>query len=250
MLYAKDFVFVDVKFKNRHYSDVRAGAPMNYLAILLKGSAEITAEDKTIKIKEGDVFYIPKNLGYQSYWHGDKNGEIRFLSFGFQSLFVDISTYYELQTVVCPNSTKERILDILSESGTVDCKTLSRFYDVMDEITSLLIISDCGTNKRTAEKIKNCIRENPSYTIPEIAKLCAISEPFLYNVFKKSFHMTPNEYRQKILCETAAELLISTNKQIEEISSILNFSSASYFRKIMKKHTGKTPGEIRKERGF
>jgi len=44
--------------------------------------------------------------------------------------------------------------------------------------------------------------------------------------------------------------LLTTNKTVEEIASLINFSSASYFRKVLKKHTGSTPSEIRKNRGF
>ncbi|MBS5725806.1 MAG: helix-turn-helix transcriptional regulator [Clostridiales bacterium] len=36
----------------------------------------------------------------------------------------------------------------------------------------------------------------------------------------------------------------------EEISRQLNFSSASYFLKILKKYTGLTPREIRKRAAF
>ena len=250
MLYSKNFVFVDANFKKQHYSDVKKGAPLNYLAIMLNGSAEIISNEKTIKLNEGDVFYIPKNLSYQSYWKGDKNENIRFLSFGFKNLFIDVNTHFELQTIKCSNKTKGKILNILSDKGKVDCKTLSRFYEVMNEMASFLKISVSDKNELTAEKIKNTIRQNPFCSLPEIANLCTISEPHLYNIFKKFFHITPNEYRQMVLCETATELLISTNKKTEEISSMLNFSSASYFRKIMKKHTGKTPIEIRKARGF
>ena len=46
--------------------------------------------------------------------------------------------------------------------------------------------------------------------------------------------------------EKAKQLLMTTNISVEEISRMLNFSSASYFRKILKKYSGKTPKEIRK----
>ena len=46
------------------------------------------------------------------------------------------------------------------------------------------------------------------------------------------------------------DLLVTTDKKIEEIADMLNFSSGSYFRKVLKKHTGCTPREIRKSRAF
>ncbi|MBE6762725.1 MAG: AraC family transcriptional regulator, partial [Ruminococcaceae bacterium] len=61
---------------------------------------------------------------------------------------------------------------------------------------------------------------------------------------------TPNQFRNEILCEKAISLLTTTNKSVQEISDTLNFSSTSYFRKILKAHTGKTPLEIRKKSDF
>jgi len=80
--------------------------------------------------------------------------------------------------------------------------------------------------------------------------MCMISEPYLYTLFKKVTHITPNDYKQKILCEMGIELLLTTDKKIEEITTILKFSSSSYFRKVLKKHTGLTPREIKKTKSF
>jgi len=49
---------------------------VDYFASMEKGTARIVTKDKTISIKEGDIFYIPKSLGYQSYWYG--NEEVAF----------------------------------------------------------------------------------------------------------------------------------------------------------------------------
>ena len=72
----------------------------------------------------------------------------------------------------------------------------------------------------------------------------------MYEIFKKATGITPNDYKQKVLCDEGIELLLTTNKKVEEIASLTNFSSSSYFRKVLKKHTGSTPREIRKNRGF
>ena len=73
-----DFYFGRIHFEKYHYTDNSKGSPMNYIAYMLKGRAEIVSKHSTIKINEGDVFFIPINLPYQSYWHGDN--EIEFLA--------------------------------------------------------------------------------------------------------------------------------------------------------------------------
>ena len=220
---------------------------MNYIARLLKGTAKIVSDKKTILIHEGDVFYIPKNLGYQSYWYGE---EINFLSIGFMDLGTMEGGPFELQVIPCKENLANRLSDIPTTGTKVSCEALCIFYDVMSRVIPLLSKDSESPSSHLAEKISQCIRDNPFSTLGDIATMCSVSEPQIYVVFKKIMHKTPNDYRQKVLCDKATELLITTDKNIEEISSILNFSSSSYFRKILKKHTGKTPREIRKSRGF
>lgn len=243
-----DFVFLDIKYTNYHHSDSRKGAPFNYLAYMIKGTAKIVSDTKTIQLKEGDVFYIPKNLSYQSYWYGDD--EIEFLSFGFSKLNTSERTNCYLQIIPCDKKLIEKIINIPTNGSNVDCKTLSLFYDVMSEIISRLEYAREGNEETIVKKIKNLIREQPYSSMSEIAKKCAISEPYLYSLFKKVTHITPNDYKQKVLCEMGIELLVTTNKKVEEIADMINFSSSSYFRKVLKKHTGSTPRQIRKNRGF
>lgn len=243
-----NFNFLNLKFTNRHYTDNRNGSPMNYLAYMIKGHAKIVSEDKTLHIREGDAFFIPKNLSYQSYWYGDD--EIDFLSFGFLELNTKEYGKYELQIIPCNKKVEKKIINIPTKGNNADCKTLSIFYDVMSEIIPSLKCSFENNKEMIVNKIKNCIRKNPFSSLSDIADMCKISKPYLYALFKEYTHMTPNNFRQKILCDMGIELLLTTDKKIEEITDIINFSSSSYFRKVLKKHTGSTPREIRKNRIF
>jgi len=96
-------------------------------------------------------------------------------------------------------------------------------------------------------KATACMRQDPYAQIDQVARQVGISQSTLYSAFKKQLGITPNTMRQKILCEKARELLTTTSLSVEEVSSQLGFSSSSYFRKILQKHTGKTPLAIRKE---
>ena len=243
-----DFIFLNIKFDKYHHTDQRRGSPVNYLAYMIKGTAKIVSENKTITINEGDVFYIPKNLSYQSYWYGDD--VIDFLSFGFLSLHTSEKIKAGLQKITCSAEILDKILKIPTKSNNIDLKTLRQFYEVMDEISPILECSYESNEETIADRIKKCITDYPHLSNAEIAKKCAISESYVYPVFKKMARLTPNDYRQKVLCEKGIELLLTTNKKVEEISDMLKFSSSSYFRKVLKKHTGSTPREIRNNKGF
>ena len=246
--FSDTFSFRNITFTSYHHTDNRKGAPMSDLAYMKKGHANIVADNQSLQVKEGDVFYIPKNLSYQSYWYGEE--EISFISLGFLKLNAKECTKFELQTIPCDEQLVEKIKQIPTTCNQVSCKTLSMFYDVMSEIIPKLKHASESNEEKTVEQIKHCIRQNPHCSLPVIANMCAISEPYLYALFKKIVHMTPNEYKQMVLCNMGIDLLLTTDKKIEEISNILNFSSSSYFRKVLKKHTGTTPREIRKNSGF
>ena len=91
------------------------------------------------------------------------------------------------------------------------------------------------------------MKNDPLLDIPAVAAACSVSESGLYAAFRQSGYKTPNEERQRILIERAKNLLASTDEPIENISSVLGFSSSSYFRKIFAKYTGKSPRQVRKD---
>ena len=231
--FSKPFSFNKISMEKYRHTDQSAGSPHNYLALLLEGSCKIVSKNKTINVKPGEAFFIPINLPYHSYWK-----DARFLSFGFESLGTDELSGMELQVIDCDEKTLEKIAAI-PIGNPLSVKALSAFYDAMAR-------GSASRDEQIIKKAQKYIRENPDSSVPEAAENCAIGESRLYYLFKKVTGTTPNEYRQKILCERGITLLGTTDKSIEEISEILGISSGSYFRKILKKHTGLTPREIRK----
>jgi len=213
------------------------------LGFMQKGHAEIKTENGVLKIREGDAFFIPKGLKYQSYWMGE---EIDFLSFAYEKLNINSYAKYELQAFFPDETLVEKIKSIPIVHSKIDCAALARFYEVMADVMPRLKSVPENRDEEKVESIKECIAKNPRLSIPAIAELCSVSEPHLYALFKKVTDTTPNEYRQSALCDIAVEMLVTTDKSVEYISNELGFSSSSYFRKILKKHTGKTPRELRK----
>ena len=232
--------FVINKYK---YTDNRKGSPYHYLAYMERGNSKIVSNDITINIKAGDYFYIPKGLPYQSYWYSDD--EICFLSFGFHFFPENENKEFILQKINMDEDLKARIKKIPTEIKT-DSFILGEFYSVLSSLIPLMQYTVKNPKKHILEKAKKFIFENSNCKVSDIAKHCLLSESGLYNIFKKESELTPNELIQKIRCEKAVVMLTTTNKSIEEISNSLEFSSTSYFRKVLYRYTQKTPKEIRK----
>ncbi|MEK4660695.1 helix-turn-helix domain-containing protein [Priestia sp. FSL H7-0729] len=78
-------------------------------------------------------------------------------------------------------------------------------------------------------------------THEELAEHAVISPNYLSVLFKKEVGVPVNEYIQQIKIEEAKHMIQFTSTPLSEIGSLLNFTDQSYFTKIFKKHTGRTP---------
>jgi AraC-like DNA-binding protein len=220
------------------------GSPGHFIGRMIKGSAKLKSRNKTITVSEGDIFYIPNGLKYQSYWYGDAENKILFDSFRFY-YFPMLDNYsYTLQKIDCSPSAKEILLE-LSREMAVNCSTVGKLYLFLGEVVSGMEQKSKRYND-IAEIALEYMHTHTDFLISDVAQHCKVSESTLYSVFKKAYQATPVEKKQEIFCVRATELLTTTDLPVEEISEMLNFSSSSYFRKIFKKHTGKTPLQVRK----
>ena len=220
------------------------GSPGHHIGRMLKGSAKIKSRDKTITVSEGDVFYIPNGLKYQSFWYGDANDEIVFDSFRFYHFPIPDSYKFSLQKIDC-SPLAQSLLQGITDDMTVNCTTVGKLYQFLGEVSGHMEQEGRHYND-IAEIAVDYMNNHTDFLISDVAEHCKVSESTLYSIFKKAYNTTPIEKKQKIFCERATELLITTDFSVEEISAMLSFSSSSYFRKIFKKHTGKTPLQIRK----
>ncbi|MBE6959924.1 MAG: AraC family transcriptional regulator [Ruminococcaceae bacterium] len=241
--FSNSFKFRVYRFEKYRHTDMRSGAEYHFVACLRKGRCRIVTKSQTLDLQPGDVFYIPKNLPYQSYWQGDP--AIEFASYGFHYFPNAEARVYPLQKIQATPEDMERI-DRVIQNGEYCSGAIFRFYELLSRLLPGMTYIAQNNREALLIKAEQRLRENPHISMGELAKFCGISESGLYMAFKRSADCTPNEMRQRVLLERATELLEQTNLSVEQISDMLRFSSSSYFRKILKQHTGLTPTQIRK----
>lgn len=91
------------------------------------------------------------------------------------------------------------------------------------------------------------IEENLSNNL-SVDKLCLyfnISKNRLYHSFRTCYNTTVGEYIQLRRIEKAKELLGDVSLSVDEVAQSCGFSDVTYFYKVFKKLTQKTPGEYR-----
>jgi len=242
------FLFNIFRLDNYHFTDhTQKPIPKHYFGCLVKGKCIIKTEDTQLAFMPNEVFYIPKGLKYQSYWFGDEENKIEFYSFGFD--IAPTKNSFILQKVHCTPKAKDLFEELCTQIPFTE-KGIGMLYRFFGEVAEQMQQSNKSHNNLTVEKATQYISRNPYAKVSQVAAHCNVCESAIYALFKKHIGRTPNDMRLQALCEQAVTLLSTTNKPVQEISDSLGFSSTSYFRKILRKHTGKTPLEIRRESAF
>lgn len=246
--FLNSFFFTIYNYDNYHFTD-NSTTPKNnhYIGCLIDGKAIIKSRDKELFLSPGEIFYIPKGLRYKSKWYGLDNKPVKFYSFGFS--VSPLERNYILQKIDCTEKTR-KIFEEICEDLKNSKKRIGKLLYFFEEASKNMKVSKKSHNNPTIEKAIEIMTEDPNLKISQIAKICNVSEPNIYSLFKRKLNKTPNEIRNNILCDKAISMLTTTNKSVQEISDILGFSSTSYFRKILKIYTDKTPLKIRKEAVF
>ena len=246
-IFCENFRFNEFCFQESKHRDNSFGVGYHFIGFLKEGSARLVSRDQTVTLKENDLFYIPKGCKYHSYWTPE--GSVRFDSIGFLDFPTATPNGYRLQKIDDDEAILEAYLP-LSRNKTVNAGSIGVLYRLLGLLEPKLALAPGSSDVAISEKLTLLMKQNPHMTIPEYAELCQVSESLLYNYVKRCTGKTPNTLRQEILCEKAAELLYTTSYTVEQISDRLGFSSAAYFRKVLRQFTGKAPSDIRKESTF
>ncbi|MDN5203695.1 AraC family transcriptional regulator [Fulvivirgaceae bacterium BMA10] len=131
----------------------------------------------------------------------------------------------------------------LLETQGILLSLLSRF--VLDK--NIVSNNDSLTDQKITESIYY-INENleKALTVDMLASKSHLNTDYYSRAFKDLFGIRPVNYIQAKRIERAQLLLATTTNTIPEIASKIGLLNLSYFSRLFKKHTGKSPGEFRK----
>ena len=102
------------------------------------------------------------------------------------------------------------------------------------------------TDKRMV-KVLSYINENicTDIDLTELSDMAFVTKTYLIRLFKKHFGISPLQYINKKKVERAQLLLITEDMLVKEVAAALGILDYSYFTRLFKKTTGKTPQEYR-----
>lgn len=129
------------------------------------------------------------------------------------------------------------LLEILFELS------LCEEYELLNkEIMPYTIISK---NKTRLENIFTYVEHHydKEINIEDVAKLANLTLPAFCNFFKKATQITFTEFVNRYRINKAC-LLMTQDKTISECSYSCGFNNVTYFNRMFKKYTNKTPSEF------
>ena len=143
----------------------------------------------------------------------------------------------------------EYILQNYNGPEEAQLSSLSKFYAVLSKILPKL---EAKNQKEMDPRMKLTIHYMEDHfteniTVERLAEISSMSVSRFFPNFKKAVGVTPVEYLNHYRISQAIILLMNEEDlSIEEISERLGFESSTYFRRVFKKITGKTPRDYRK----
>lgn len=238
-------------FVRRHIrqSSYTAGTKVGFsaprLAFIKRGRCVVeTADGETFHLGEGDLWFLPKLFPYASHWYATK-GEVLFDMVEFDVDF--LSLYYQsMQILHLPEA--ERDFEFLLETWKKEdsYQSLAALYLLLHRVLPLLERSENKWGDRILPALKHLRDQNSEEVrVEEVAALCYMSPSRFYEVFREAVGASPIQYKNRIKLARAEALLLQ-GKTAEEVCELLHFSSPAFMRRMMKKHLGLTPRDIKK----
>ena len=257
--------------KKGYYQHRHPGFEMHYVFV---GSSWVNCESKSYRLDAGTMLIIPPGA-YHDVVDSDKDTTRISISFGINmpnsskqeskgEMFAQ--TFYR-DGPICADLQNTDAKQILQKIDALLSDSLSGPYQ-RDKLLALccsllLELADLVAADKTDLQPRNTTPDQPdaafkidgflgrnfmcNNAMPRMAQELHISTRQLHRVIRKNYQ---TNYRQK-LSETrikiAMDMLRNTTMPIHRIGEILGYSNSSNFSIFVKRHTGKSPSQIRKE---
>lgn len=224
-------------------SDIR---PYHALSFRVRGDAEFIHNKDIVKVKTGDIVFVPS---YYHYTIASGEEEVFVIHFTteekmppkIKKFTPEAVSYYEKRFTELYNVWSKKQVGFEHE-----CKSI--FYKIITHIER-----DYETNRlnRSNSQILQAIEHihenftDPQLTVSNLAKDCNMSETYFRKLFLKNCGTTPLDYINNLRLTYAIELLKSNYYTVNEVSEKCGFSTPYYFSAFIKKQTGKSPISFR-----
>jgi AraC-like DNA-binding protein/ligand-binding sensor protein len=122
-------------------------------------------------------------------------------------------------------------------------------YLIVDRMAGRIFSFQGIRHASALRKAERFIWENYTRKIclKEIAEASGLSAPYFSSIFKEEMGENLSTYLNRLRVERAATMLIESDMSLNKIAETCGFEDQSWFSKIFKSYTGKSPGKYREQ---
>lgn len=226
----------------------------SHLIYTVKGTSQMTINDKTITSKPGTLSFIPPNTAV-TYTESD---DYEYLRVQFQIIDLETNedvTFFDHICILFEETPLE-IINIMHRivkkfplsSPTDELSVTMDFYDLfLNIIREKYNHEDNHSVNTNISTVVNHIRTNCfcRETTKDYAKLAGLSESYFRTLFKQELGISPIDFRNHCRIEHAKKLLCDSVYTNEHVATYVGFDDPNYFARIFKQLTGYTPQTYR-----
>lgn len=243
-----------------------------HILLFLEGYGNFLFNERSVPVASGLFLLCPPGLSHS--FQPQNEGRVKYieltfeyvsrdnrLDFSFDRVFsvlfnTDIRTRYfymlDKEGMNRFRNLHNRLYNrlVAGKGGGADYEVDLGFLDIMLFVLDLIGKEErlsLGKEKGWGEKIgllKELIHNGfpAKFSLDDASRELGLSKSYMIKRFKEKYGQTPVDYDRRLRINVAADLIVSTNRTLEDIAQSLGFCDVFYFIKTFKKYKGVTPG--------
>ena len=239
-----------------------AARPNYLIYFVLDGKGEFQTSDNRIALHAGDGFLIRPNE--QAFFQADENDPWTYLWIGFDGTrcaeyLQDIGLEGSRQTFRSPDGEKlKEITQEMLRYHTAGVENdfllqslLCRFFACLARSLSIPL-SAVAKNDRENFYVRRAVEfVHYNYanhiTVSDMAKYVSLNRSYLFTLFQRVLHISPQEFLTTFRLTRAKEQLTLSDSTVAAIAQSVGYRDPLVFSKAFKQMTGMTPVQYRRQ---
>lgn len=223
------------------------------VAFLRRGRGIVVIDDKEYKVKEGDLFFMPKGHTHYCKADADTPWISDFIVVDGELAHKMLELYIPKDRWVIENFNAEYFMSGIRELYDTYAENMEEFIKYATLLYCSFIVDVNASLSRGADKVAYRVKyiidynSHKNLTVKDIADKLHYSVNYVIRSFKKEFDKTPAQYYLERKIELAQMYLRTSEDTVSEISEKLNFIDQHYFSNAFKRSTGMTPSLYREK---
>lgn len=258
-------------YHNCFQPEISLLAPLHYhdefeLFLVTKGHISVQIEETLYQLSEGEGLFLNSSLLHEI--NGQNPEEHEFIAVVFHPSLLGneqeiiyqkyLRPLIEQKILVTPYLDRELCDKIREIEQLYTTGAFGYEMEIKQRLLAVLahLIKDAPRTSQSSgnskSQIVKCVLDYiqkeyaQELTLQNLADIVPVSKEYLCRVFQDMSGTSPIVYLNRYRISRSAELLLQTDRQISEISTLCGFNSSSYYNKLFLRYMGCTPKQYRR----